>query len=75
VSGVATYRLPDDELERYRSAIEAVTADEVRAVARAHLHLERIGIVVVGDADAVAGDVEALGLGDLEIVRDEAPGD
>jgi predicted Zn-dependent peptidase len=71
VTGVVTYELPDDELERYRPAIEAVTADEVLAAARAHLDLERLGIVLVGDADAVAADVEALGLGDLEVVREE----
>ena len=71
VTGIVTYELPDDELERYRPAIEAVTADDVLAAARAHLDLERLGIVLVGDADAVAADVEALGLGDLEVVREE----
>jgi predicted Zn-dependent peptidase len=73
VGGLATYGLPDDELDRYRPAIEAVSADEVLAAARAHLDLERMGIVIVGDADAVAADVESLGLGDLEVVRDEEP--
>jgi zinc protease len=70
VTGIVTYELPDDELERYRPAIEAVTADAVLAAARAHLDLERLGIVLVGDADAVAADIEALGLGDLEVVRE-----
>ncbi len=73
VSGLVTYELPDDELERYRPAIEAVTAADVREVAMAHLHLERLGVVVVGDADAVAADVEALGVGDVEIEREDAP--
>ena len=77
VTGLVTNELPDDELERYRPAIEAVTADDVLAAARAHLDLERLGIVLVGDADAVAADVEALGLGDLEVIREEdaGPGD
>jgi len=70
VTGIVTYELPDDELERYRPAIEAVTADDVLEAARAHLDLERLGIVLVGDADAVAADVEALRLGDLEVVRE-----
>jgi predicted Zn-dependent peptidase len=74
VTGIVTYELPDDELERYRPAIEAVTAADVLAAARAHLDLERLGIVLVGDADAVAADVEALGLGELEVVRDEGAG-
>jgi len=71
VGGLVTYELPDDELERYRPAIEAVTGDDVLAAARAHLDLERMAIVMVGDADAVAADVEALGLGELEVVRDD----
>ena len=71
LGGLVTHELPDDELERYRPAIEAVSADDVLAAARDHLHLERLGIVVVGDADAIAADVEALGVGDLEVVRDE----
>jgi zinc protease len=66
-----TYGLPDDELERYRPAIEAVSAADVVAAARAHLDLERLAVVLVGDADAVAADVDALGLGELEVVRDE----
>lgn len=74
VGGLVTYELPDDELERYRPSIEAVTADDVRAAAEGHLHLERLGVVVVGDADAIARDVETLGIGEVEIVRDEADG-
>jgi predicted Zn-dependent peptidase len=71
VGGLMTHGLPEDELERYRPAIEAVTADDVLAAARAHLDLERLAVVLVGDADAVAGDVEALGLGELEVIRDD----
>jgi predicted Zn-dependent peptidase len=71
VSGLSTYDLPDDELDRYRPAIEGVSGDDVLVAARAHLDLERLGVVIVGDADAIAADVEALGLGDVEIVRDE----
>jgi zinc protease len=73
VGGLVTQELPDDELERYRPAIEAVTAADVLAAARGHLDLEHLGIVVVGDADAVAADVEALGVGIVEVVRDEEP--
>jgi hypothetical protein len=51
-----------------------VTADDVLAAARDHLDLDRLGIVLVGDADAVTADVEALGLGELEVIRDEDAG-
>jgi predicted Zn-dependent peptidase len=73
VAGLVTYELPDDELDRYRPAVEAVTADDVLAAARAHLYLERLGVVVVGDADAIAAACEALGIGEVEVVRDDEP--
>ncbi len=74
VGGLVTYGLPDDELDRYRPAVEAVTAADVLAAARAHLDLERLGVVIVGDADRIAADVEALGIGEIEVVRDEEAG-
>jgi predicted Zn-dependent peptidase len=71
LGGLITYGLPEDELERYRPAVEAVTAADVLAAARAHIDLERLAIVIVGDADAVGSDLEAAGFGDLEIIREE----
>jgi hypothetical protein len=47
-----------------------VSGADVLAAARAHLHLERLAVVVVGDADAVGADLEKAGLGDVEVVRD-----
>jgi predicted Zn-dependent peptidase len=72
IAGLVVHDLPDDELARYRDGIEAVGADDVRMAARAHLHLERAGIVLVGDAERIASDVEAAGFGPLRVVRDEA---
>lgn len=71
LSGIFVHGLPDDELSRYRERIESVTAAAVQTAADAHIDPERLAIVVVGDADAVAGDLEAAGLGPLEVVRDE----
>ena len=73
LGGIVTFGLPDDELDRYRPAIDSVTAADVLAAARAHLHLERLAVVVVGDADAVGSDLEKAGIGDVEVVRDEEP--
>jgi zinc protease len=73
IAGLLVHGLPDDELARYRDGIEAVSVDDVRTAARAHLHLERAGIVLVGDAERIAADVEAAGVGPVEVVRDEAP--
>jgi hypothetical protein len=48
-----------------------VTAADVRRAAEEHLHPDRSAIVLLGDADRIAGDVEAADLGDLEIVRED----
>lgn len=73
LGGLATYGLPDDELDRYRPNVEAVSTADVLDAARAHLDVEGMAIVLVGDADAVGSELEAAGLGDVEVVRDEEP--
>jgi zinc protease len=71
VGGLFAFDLPDDELARYRGCVEAVDIAAVQKAARDHLHTERLAIVVVGDAAAVAGDLEAAGLGEFELVAEE----
>jgi len=44
------YGYPPDSLERYRAAIERVTGDDVARVARAHVHRDKIALLVVGKA-------------------------
>jgi zinc protease len=72
LAGLVTHELPDDELDGYRPAIEAVGAADVAAAARRHLDPERMAIVVVGDADALLGGLEAAGFGPVEVLREEA---
>ncbi|MCI0583910.1 MAG: insulinase family protein [Chloroflexi bacterium] len=73
LSGLAIHGLPDDELSRYRPAIQAVTAGDVAAAAAAHVHPDWAAIVLVGDADAFLPELEAAGLGPIEVVRDAPP--
>ena len=73
LSGIHVHGLPDDELARYRPAIETVTADDVARVARQHLRLDEAAIVLVGDADAFGQDLEAAGFGTVVVERDEGP--
>ena len=70
-AGLFIHGLPDDELERYRPAIEAVTADDVQRVAREHIRPEAAAIVLVGDADAFGEALDGAGVGDVEVIRDE----
>jgi zinc protease len=70
LAGLAVHGLPDDELERYRPAIEAVTADAVLVAARAYVRPDESAIVLVGDADAFLADVEAAGFGPVSVERE-----
>jgi zinc protease len=49
---IERYQLGFDYLERYRKAVGAVTAEDVQAVARKHLHPERMVAVAAGPVDA-----------------------
>jgi len=75
VGGLFVGGLPDDELARYRGLVEAVTAADVRKAAQDHIHPDRLAIVLVGDADVVAKDLDAAGFGDLEVICEELPGE
>jgi len=73
LAGLFVHDLPDDELARYRGAIEAVTADDVQRVAREHIRPEAAAIVLVGDHDQFGTELEALALGPVEVIRDPEP--
>jgi zinc protease len=72
LSGLVVQRLPDDELERYRPSVAAVTAEQARAAAEEHIHPDRTAIVVVGDAARVEDELRATGIGDVDVVRESA---
>jgi hypothetical protein len=73
LGGLAVQALGIDELVGYRARIEAVDVDDVAAVARTHLHVDDAAIVLVGDADAFAAELEAAGLGRVIVERDDVP--
>jgi zinc protease len=75
IGGLFVSGLPDDELACYRDKIEAVTAQDVRKAAQDHIHPDRLAIVLVGDADVVRKDIEAAGFGELDVIREELPGE
>jgi predicted Zn-dependent peptidase len=61
------YDLPDDHHARYRERIRSVTREEAAAAVARHLHPERVTVVVVGAADAIARPLEELGIGPLTV--------
>jgi len=50
VAGLAVYNLPLDELARYLDNVQAVSADQVRDFAKAHLGKNGLSVIVAGDA-------------------------
>ncbi len=74
LAGLAVHDLADDELTRYRPAIEAVTIEAVLAAA-GHIRTDQAAIVLVGDADAFGVELEAAGFGPVNIERDANPMD
>ncbi|MEX2530065.1 MAG: pitrilysin family protein [Gemmatimonadota bacterium] len=64
---VLIYHLPDDHHHRYRERIRAVTPEGVRDAVGRHVDPGRARLVVVGDAKRIAGELEDLGLGPVEV--------
>jgi zinc protease len=73
LAGQFVNELPDNELARYRGEVEAVTIERIQAAAQDHIHPDRLAIVAVGDADAVAAELGSAGFGELEVVLEELP--
>ena len=73
LAGLFVYGLPDDELARYRAAIEAVSVDDVLRVARDHVHPERAAIILVGDHDAFGQALAAAGIAPIDVQVDADP--
>jgi zinc protease len=74
IAGLVVHDLPLDELERYRPAIEAVTAEAVHDVAVAHVRPREAAVVLVGDADAFLPSLEGASLGPIAVEREALPG-
>ena len=74
LAGLAVHELPDEELTRYRPAIEAVTIEAVLAAA-GHIRTNQSAIVLVGDADAFGGELEGAGFGPIAVERDHGAQD
>ena len=74
VAGLIANGLPDDELDRYRPAVAAVSAEQVLETARTRIRPAEVSVVVVGDADAFLPALEAAGIGEVSVVREEVGG-
>lgn len=69
IAELVVFDLPTDYFQHYRDRIARVTLEDVHRVARDSIRPDRLAIVVVGDADAIADPIRELGLGPLEVHR------
>lgn len=70
ITELQVYGLPDDFFESYRDRIRGVSVAEAHAAGRRALNPEELVVVVAGDAEAVQGPLENLGLGPVEVVSE-----
>ena len=59
---VAIFGLPDDYYANFLGNIEALTLDDVRAVASNRIEADRLAVLVVGDREAIFTGLGELGL-------------
>lgn len=74
LAGLVIHGLPDDELDRYRPTVAAVSAAAVLAAARRHVEPDAASIAVVGDVASFQDELAAAGYAEIEVVRDEGFG-
>jgi predicted Zn-dependent peptidase len=67
IAYLAIYGLPLDEYEHRAEGYRAVTKADIQRVAKEYLKLDRIRLVIVGDASIVQKDLSKLGLGDIDV--------
>jgi zinc protease len=65
---LALYGLPDDTFEQFVPLVERVTAEDVIAAA-GRLDLRRMVVTIVGDPEQVLPGLEALGLGQPQVLE------
>lgn len=60
---LALYELPDDTFDEFSARVEAITPDEVTAVARRWLRPDDMRVVVVGAPSSALSGLDGIGLG------------
>jgi len=72
INTLLTFGLPFSWFDDYVRRIMAVTAEDVRRVARTYIHPDSVSVVIVGDVQKIQSGVERLRLGPV-VVRKPWP--
>jgi zinc protease len=62
ITGLWVQGLPDDYYQQYSKAIAGVTKEDVLRVAKQHIGIDRLAIVIVGDKSAIEAPLKATGI-------------
>lgn len=71
VAQLVLYGLPDSYFEEFVPGVNAIGVGEVMRVAERYVDAARATTLVVGDYQAIAGSIQALGLGDPHLLPPE----
>lgn len=71
IEPLANYGLPDDYWQTYRDNLDAVSASDVHAAANDLIKPDELLCLVVGDASKVRAELEATGVGQMEVVSQD----
>ena len=63
IASIYTQGLPEDYYQRFATAVNAVTKDDVVRVARKYIDPDHLAIVIVGDRATIEGPLEATHIG------------
>lgn len=70
LAALVEFQLPDDYFDSVIPGIMAVSADDVLRVARRHLDMDHLAVIVVGDRSQIEADLRKLPVGqNLEAVQ------
>lgn len=70
---VAIFGLPDDYYSNFLGNIDALTLDDVRAVASNRIEADRLVVLVVGDREAISPGLSELGLPTVVVDNEGQP--
>ncbi len=63
LEGLVRFHLPDDYLQTYLPNVNAVTGEDVLAVAKKYLKIDNLLVIIVGDRAKIAPPLRELPLG------------
>jgi zinc protease len=69
VLNVLFYGLPVEQLQTFRSRVNAVTPDDIERAARTYLRPDRLAVVLVGNAQAFVQQLKGLGFTNYEVIE------